>query len=107
MSNGQYKSIFGETQTSWNIRHKQLGGDLLDSLTITGDTIFNNLSWKKGVYHSHLLEGYSCYIAEDTTTGEIWYSKNIDTNYNSSQNFFYTTKKKYLPFASQIFNYTL
>lgn len=83
------------------------GGDLLDSLTITGDTIFNNLSWKKGVYHSHLLEGYSCYIAEDTTTGEIWYSKNIDTNYNSSQNFFYTTKKKYLPFASQIFNYTL
>ena len=76
-SNAQYQSVFGNTQTSWNIKHQQLFGDYTDSLSVIGDTIINGNFWKKldcYTFFSNqpVLYTNKIFLKEDTNSGKVW-----------------------------------
>ncbi len=79
-----YQSIFGSTQTSWNIKHEQLFGDYTDSLTVIGDTLINSITYKTLNYFSYFSSTPSLmtvkgFLREDTLTGKAWYKSSVDT----------------------------
>lgn len=81
----QYQSIFGSTQTSWNIHHEQLFGNLTDSLVVDEDTVVDGNTYKKLLYYTYFdsnptLQNNTGYLSEDTITGKSWYFSTIDTN---------------------------
>jgi len=71
MTIGQpYKSIFGTTQTSWNVAfHIMPDWVETDSLVVSSDTLING-QYYKAVYGQH---GFNGFIREDTMTGRAWY----------------------------------
>lgn len=81
----QYQSLFGSNQTSWNIHHEQLFGNLTDSLVIDGDTIVDGNTYKKLLYYTYFgsnptLQNNIGYLSEDIITGKAWYFSTVDTN---------------------------
>lgn len=80
----QYQSLFGSSQTSWNIIKGNFWGTGTDSLTIGLDTIINSINYKKVLYYdltggSPQLQNITGYLREDSTLGKAWYFSNIDT----------------------------
>jgi len=81
----QYQSLFGSTQTSWNIHHEQLFGNLTDSLVVDEDTVVSGSTYKKLLYYTYFgsnptLQNNTGYLSEDTITGKSWYFSTADTN---------------------------
>lgn len=65
-----YKSIFGQSQTSWNVAfHTMPDWVETDSLVVSFDTLING-KYYKTVNGQHWFDGF---IREDTMTGRIWY----------------------------------
>lgn len=65
-----YKSIFGETQTSWNVAfHTMPDWVETDSLVVSSDTLING-QYYKALNGHYWFDGF---IREDTVTGKIWY----------------------------------
>ena len=83
-SYSQYKSVFGEDTTQWNVTY--IIPDMMPTVLYKafGDTIINEKNYK------HLYQGfwyYSAdnydnygYLREDTTTGKLWFLSLEDNN---------------------------
>lgn len=71
----QYKSVFGRTQTSWNVSLSNfpvtLGG-YSDSLFVSGDTVVNSYTYKKihGQSYGNSKQRYAGLLREDTIEGK-------------------------------------
>ncbi len=70
-----YKSIFGDSSTSWKIANGNMGGTYIDSLYTTDDTLVNGKFYKM-IYcvtetkQIPYLEGF---FREDTILGKSWF----------------------------------
>ncbi len=85
--NAQYKSIFGKTETSWNVLITAPDIDLTDSLVVTYDTVDNGLTYKKLVnIRYNLYSNFHGLLREDTSLGKIWFKKEYDTVENLISN---------------------
>jgi len=74
-----YKSIFGQTQTSWNVAfHTMPDWVETDSLVVSSDTMING-QYYKAVNGQHGFDGF---IREDTITGRVWYLSSYETDEN-------------------------
>ena len=81
-ANAQYQSIFGNTQTSWNVKTDQLFGAVNDSISYISDTIISTVTYKKVKYYRETSEMETYLIKEDTTLGKVSYRKlNNTTHY--------------------------
>ena len=78
--NAQYQSIFGSTQTSWNVYSQDFSGDIMDSLVVCCDTIINGKNYKTvdnykfcvGCNPNPVLFSKVLFLREDTTIGKAW-----------------------------------
>lgn len=85
VSLGQYQSIIGNNQTSWNIKHQQLFGNYTDSLVVKNDTVIDGDNYTKILCYTYFssiptLQSYIGFLKEDTITGKAWYFSTADTN---------------------------
>ena len=80
-----YQSIFGNNQTSWNVKFEQLPGNYVDSLLYVTDTIIAGIIWKKIDVYTYFnpqpisING-NIFLNEDTTTGRVWHFSSNDTS---------------------------
>jgi hypothetical protein len=76
-----YKSLFGATQTSWNVAYFVMSDwTLTDSLIVCNDTIINSYTYK---YVKDIGSmNFDGFLREDTMTGEVWYK---DKSYNQEE----------------------
>lgn len=65
-----YQSIFGANQTSWKITFVNLGIEETDSLYTVGDTVINNLTYKK--IYTTLQQRILCYLREDSLNSKLF-----------------------------------
>lgn len=80
-ANAQYQSIFGSSQTSWNVKTDQLFGAVNDSISYISDTIISTLTYKKVKYYREASEMETYLVKEDTTLGKVSYRKLNDTTH--------------------------
>lgn len=70
----QYESAFGDSVTSWNVADGYIDGIATDTITTIGDTVINNLNYKKLMWQeAYNTSAKYFYLREDTTEGKIWY----------------------------------
>jgi hypothetical protein len=76
-----YKSIFGNTSTTWKIVATNLDVLKIDTVSAENDTTFNANNYKKIFsYYPTYIHYLSGYLREDTINGKVWYySKNDNT----------------------------
>lgn len=77
----QYQSVFGSTQTSWNVKTDQLFGAVNDSIAYISDTTISSVIYKKVKYYRETSELETYLIKEDTTLGKLSYRKINDTTH--------------------------
>jgi hypothetical protein len=78
----QYQSLFGQNSTEWVIKWGNLFGVLQDTIYTTQDTFFIGKWWKEIVCTPDpggTVWYPGGFLAEDTTTGEVWYKSKWDT----------------------------
>jgi hypothetical protein len=69
-----YKSLFGHTQTSWNVAYfVPSDWTFTDSLVVCNDTVINSYNYKSVKGSSNGFYSFDGYIREDTMTGKAWY----------------------------------
>jgi hypothetical protein len=74
-----YRSVFGQQQTSWNIKTTDMPGDFVDSLVVTGDTLIEGVLHRSLAYYqiwegtAFLEDSFVSFLREDTTSGHLWY----------------------------------
>lgn len=79
----QYQSIFGSSQTSWNIIKGNFWGTGTDSLVTVSDTIINSYTYKKILYYdissgTTQIESIVGYLREDSIQGKAWFFNTED-----------------------------
>ncbi|OFY97931.1 MAG: hypothetical protein A3K10_07100 [Bacteroidetes bacterium RIFCSPLOWO2_12_FULL_31_6] len=86
-ANAQYQSLFGTTQTSWNLYSQDMPGDFMDSLVVCCDTVINSKNYKVvddykfcfGCNPNPNLFSKVLFLREDTTIGKAWQITPDDT----------------------------
>ncbi len=76
-TSAQYKSVFGETSTSWSEvscwRYVD-GGNISDSFHVAGDTMIGNSAYRKVIRTDFKGKNYAeNFMREDTATGKVWF----------------------------------
>lgn len=84
VATAQYQSLFGDTQTSWNIIKGNMWGIGTDSLVTVSDTTINSLNYKKILYYdisssNAQIEPIVGFLREDSFQGKAWYFNTTDT----------------------------
>jgi len=79
--NAQYQSVFGSSQTYWNVKTDQLFGPVNDSIVYISDTTISSIIYKKVKYYRESCELETYLIKEDTLFGKLSYRKLNDTTH--------------------------
>jgi len=79
--NAQYQSVFGSSQTYWNVKTDQLFGPVNDSIVYISDTTISSIIYKKVKYYRESCELETYLIKEDTLFGKLSYCKLNDTTH--------------------------
>lgn len=75
----QYKSVFGQSQTSWNVLLRDFPAHIdewTDSVYVAGDTSLNGYDYKKiraQSWYDTSKQRYAGLLREDTINGKVWY----------------------------------
>ncbi len=77
----QYQSVFGNSQTFWNVKTDQLFGPVNDSIVYISDTTISSIIYKKVKYYRETSELETYLIKEDTLLGKLSYRKIDDTTH--------------------------
>lgn len=77
----QYQSVFGNSQTSWNVKTDQLFGAVNDSIAYISDTTISSIIYKQVKYYRETSELETYLIKEDTSLGKLSYRKINDTTH--------------------------
>lgn len=79
----QYQSLFGNSETSWNITRSNLGWTITDSVVTALDTIINNKTYKKVISYDvpslQFPSNNTGFLREDSVLGKAWFFSVSDT----------------------------
>lgn len=109
----QYQSVFGSTQTSWNVYSQDFSGDIMDSLVVCCDTVINGKSYKTvdnykfcvGCNPNPILFSKVLFLREDTSVGKVWQITPSDTiNEKLIMNLSLTLTDSFEVLTNQFFN---
>ena len=81
--NAQYQSLFGNTNTSWNLTRSNLGWAITDSIITTTDTIINGKTYQQITSYDlpsmQFPSNHKGFLREDVVQGKAWFFSSTDT----------------------------